>query len=211
MRGNMDKERHAGNLELVGGHLCLDFSNTVSSRDEAMRYDYLTRYDDLVDWARHAQMLTEPEAQALLRSAAGHPKLAAAVLARAVALRETIYRVFSAIAEARDPEGTDLTALNATLREAFARLEIAPSAGGFEWAWVVDGAELDRILWPIVGSAAQLLISAELGRVRQCARQGCNWLFVDLSKNQSRRWCSMDMCGSRVKSRRYYRRQKEKT
>ena len=104
----------------------------------------------------------------------------------------------------------DLSALNAALREASARLEVAPSAGGFEWTWVLDEDELDRVLWPIVGSAANLLTSAELGRVRQCARRGCDWLFVDLSKNQSRRWCSMELCGSRVKSRRYYRRRKQK-
>lgn len=210
MRGNMDKERHAGNLELVGGYLCLDFSNTTSSRDELTRHDYLAGYDDLVDWARHAQLLMEPEAQALLQSAGHHPDLAAAALERAVALRETIYRVFSAIAEDRNPEAIDLAALNATLREAFARLEIAPSAGGFEWTWLVSEGELDRVLWPIAGSAARLLASAELGRVRKCARRGCDWLFVDLSKNQSRRWCSMDMCGSRVKSRRYYHRHKER-
>jgi predicted RNA-binding Zn ribbon-like protein len=121
-----------------------------------------------------------------------------------------IYRVFSAVVEEREPRGMDLADLNAALREASARLELAPSAGGFEWTWVLDENELDRVLWPIVGSAANLLTSAELGRVCRCAREGCDWLFVDLSKNQSRRWCSMELCGSRVKSRRYYRRRKQK-
>ena len=206
----MEKHRTAETLELVGGHLCLDFANTVNTRDEAMRREYLTGYDDLVGWARHAEILTEPEAEALLHSAARHPDLAAAALGRAVALRETIYRIFWAIVEDRDPEGTDLAAMNFVLREASSRLELAPSAGGFVWTWLVEEDELDRVLWPIAGSAANLLTSTELGRVRQCARQGCDWLFVDLSKNQSRRWCSMNMCGSRVKSRRYYRRRKQK-
>jgi predicted RNA-binding Zn ribbon-like protein len=210
MGGVMDKERLAGNLELVGGDLCLDFVNTVSTRDETMRLEYLNGYDDLVGWARHTEMLTEPEAETLLHSAARHPDLAAAVLERALGLRETIYRLFSAIVEDREPEGTDLAAVNAAFHEASARLEIVPSAGGFEWTWVVDEDELDRVLWPIARSAGDLLTAAELGRVRQCARQGCDWLFVDLSKNQSRRWCSMNMCGSRVKSRRYYRRRKQK-
>lgn len=206
----MEKERHAGNLELVGGHLCLDFANTMSTRDEATRREYLARYDDLVVWARHAQILTKPEAEALLHRAARYPDLAAAALGRAAALREMIYRVFSAVVEDRAPGGMDLAALNAALREASARLELAPSAGGFEWKWALGEGELDWVLWPIARSGADLLTSAELGRVRQCARQGCDWLFVDLSKNQSRRWCSMDMCGSRVKSRRYYHRRKQK-
>jgi predicted RNA-binding Zn ribbon-like protein len=206
----MEKERTAETLELVGGHLCLDFANTVSTRDEAMRRDYLAGYDDLVVWARHAQILTEPEAEALLHSAASHPDLAMAALERALDLRETIYGVFLTVVEGRKPGGTDLATLNAALREASARLEVAPSAGGFEWRWVLGKGELDRVLWPIARSAGDLLTSTDLGRVRQCARQGCDWLFVDLSKNQSRRWCSMNMCGSRVKSRRYYRRRKQK-
>lgn len=206
----MEKERHAGNLELVGGHLCLDFANTVSTHDAATDREYLAGYDDLVVWARHAGILTQPEAEALIHNAARQPGPAAAALGRAVALREMIYRIFSAFVEGREPGGMDLAALNAGLREASARLEIAPSAGGFEWTWVLDKDELDRVLWPIAGSAANLLTSADLGRVRQCARQGCDWLFVDLSKNQSRRWCSMELCGSRVKSRRYYRRKKQK-
>jgi predicted RNA-binding Zn ribbon-like protein len=65
------------------------------------------------------------------------------------------------------------------------------------------------MLWPIVRSAAELLTSEDLGRVRRCGREGCDWLFVDSSKNRSRRWCSMEMCGSRVKSRRYYYRKRE--
>ncbi len=207
----MEKERTAETLELVGGRLCLDFVNTVSTHDEAMRREYLTVYHDLVAWGRHAQALTDHEADVLLHNAGHHPILAAAALERAVTLRETIYRIFSAIVENRDPEETDVAAMNAAVGEAFSRLGIAPSASRFEWTWVRDEDELDRILWPIVRSATDLLTSTDLGRVRQCARQGCDWLFLDLSKNQSRRWCSMDMCGSRVKSRQYYYRKKAET
>jgi len=92
------------------------------------------------------------------------------------------------------------------LHEALSRLEIRPSEDRFEWAWVLDANDLDRMLWPIVRSAAELLTSGDLRKVRQCAREGCDWLFVDASKNHSRRWCSMNMCGSRVKARRYYQR-----
>jgi predicted RNA-binding Zn ribbon-like protein len=201
-------DRTAHNLELVGGQLCLDFANTMSTRIEALRHDYLSTYAELVAWSRHVQILTDNEAEVLLRSADRRPKPAADALSRAIGLREMIYRVFSAVAEQREPETSDLAALNTTLHEALPRLEIVPSAGRFDWTWVVENDELDRVLWPIVGSAAELLTSGDLGRVRQCAREGCDWLFLDLSKNQSRRWCSMNMCGSRVKSRRYYRRKK---
>jgi predicted RNA-binding Zn ribbon-like protein len=196
---------------LIGGWMCLDFANTVSTRDEALyrlHREYLTSYDQLVAWSQHAGLLAENEAKAMLQTAADHPALAAAALDRAIALREAIYGIFSAIAHDREPAGGDLAAMNSALHEALSRQEVVRSDGRFRWTWVLDGDDLDRILWPIVRSAADLLTSEDLGRVRECAREGCDWLFVDMSKNQSRRWCTMSACGSRVKARRYYHRKK---
>jgi predicted RNA-binding Zn ribbon-like protein len=193
---------------MIGGRTCLDFANTTSTRVEALHREYLTGYDQLVAWARRAGMLAEEEARALLQAAADHPASASTALDRALALRETIYRIFSAIAHGRQPSAADLAAMNRVLREGLSRQEVVPSAGGFQWSWVSNGATLDRILWPVVRSAADLLTSQDLGRIRECAREGCDWLFVDTSKNHSRRWCSMTACGSRTKARRYYRRKK---
>jgi predicted RNA-binding Zn ribbon-like protein len=204
-----NRGRKASNLELIGGRPCLDFANTVSTRIKGLRREYLTSYQELVVWSRHAGILSDDEAGALGQYAARHPDLGAAVLERAIALRETLYRVFSAIAERREPGGADLAAVNAALREALSHLAVVPAGSEFNWGWVVDEDGLDRMLWPIARSAADLLTSRDLGKVRECAREGCDWLFVDSSKNHSRRWCSMDMCGSRVKMRRYYRRRKK--
>jgi predicted RNA-binding Zn ribbon-like protein len=204
------KKRTASNLELVGGHLCLDFANTVSSRTEVPRRDYFPTYGELVAWGQHVGILTDDEAKALLHNAACHPDLAATVLERAITLRETIYRVFSTIAGNREPAKYDLAVLNTVLREALSRLEIRLAVNGFEWAWVLVKEDLDRMLWPVARSAADLLISKDHSRVRRCAGEGCDWLFVDSSKNRSRRWCMMGVCGSRVKARRYYRRRREK-
>lgn len=204
------RERTASDLEIIGGRLCLDFANTVSTRSESLRREYLGSYDELVSWSQHVGLLTDEEAEALRREAVRQPDMAAAVLVRAIALRETIYRIFSSVANDQQPEEGALAAMNVALHGALSRLEISPSAGGFEWSWMVAEDELDRMLWPILRSSADLLTSADLGRVRTCARDGCDWLFVDMSKNRSRRWCSMEMCGSRVKSHRYYYRRKKK-
>jgi len=204
-----DKTRMANTLELVGGELCLDFANTVSSRTGMPRREYLTTYDELIAWSEHARILTGDEVSALLHRATRHPDLAADVLDRAIALREAVYRVFSAIVDHRATEQADLAVLNNALHQALARLEVRASTDGFKWAWTLGEDDLDRMLWPVAQSAARLLISGDLTRVRQCAREGCDWLFVDLSKNRSRRWCMMGVCGSRVKARRYYRRRKK--
>ncbi len=203
-----EKERSASNLELIGGRLCLDFANTLSTRLEGGR-EYLSDYPELVAWGRHAGALTEDVAEALVERAVRRPHLGGAALERAIALRETIYRIFSTVAAGQEPERSDLETLNTALRQAFSQLEVVRSGDGFDWTWMQDEDDLDRILWPVARSAADTLTSGDLKRVRQCARHGCDWLFVDTSKNHSRRWCSMSTCGSRVKSRRYYRRLKK--
>ncbi len=204
----LEKERSASTLELISGRLCLDFANTTSNRMETGR-EYLTSYTELAAWSQHAGALAEDEVEALRHHAASHPDLAAVALERAILFRETIYRIFSAIANGGEPGRADLVALNGALRPALSRLEVVPSGDGFAWRSTLDGDDLDGMLWPVARSAADLITSEDLERVRQCARDGCDWLFVDTSKNHSRRWCSMDMCGSRVKAKRYYQRKRK--
>ena len=95
-------------------------------------------------------------------------------------------------------------ALNAVLAQALAQLRVVNTGEVFAWDWAGDDPTLDRMLWPIAQSAADLLTSDELGSVKQCS--GCSWLFVDRSRNHSRRWCDMRVCGNRAKARRYYER-----
>lgn len=210
------KHRAAGNLELVGGRLCLDFANTVSTRSPAQagrsqqpRREYLASYPDLVEWSEHAGLLTQAEADAMLEGAAHHPERAAAALEQAIALRETLYRIFAALVAGQAPQSADLAAINHTLHTALSHLEIFPFEDGFAWGWAANADDLERMLWPIARSAADLLTSPERSQVSRCARAGCDWLFVDASKNHTRRWCSMSACGSRVKMQRYYWRRKE--
>lgn len=195
----VDNEWHIGNLKFIGGRLCLDFANTAES---------LASYADLLAWSQQAGIVTESEAHHLREEATRHPTAAAAILERATALREAIYRTFSAVADERSPEATDIATLNDTLSEALSRLRLTLTADGFSWRWAGNGDALEQVLWPVAQSAAELLTAGELSRVRMCAGDDCGWLFFDASKNQSRRWCSMEDCGNRAKARRHYQRQR---
>ena len=110
-----------------------------------------------------------------------------------------------------DGSGTapaDLAALNAALARAASRLRMVARPDRFEWAWAADSEALDRVLWPVVRSAADLLVSEEAAQVRRCAGDTCDWLLLDTSRNHTRRWCDMRDCGNRAKARRYYARRK---
>lgn len=191
----------------LGGRLCLDFANTVDWHASDRPEELLTSYGEFIAWSQRAGILTGEQAQSLLQQAAERPDEAEAAFKQAIALREAIYGIFAALAHGRSPQESDLSALNAALSEALVHARIALTEAGFDWQWAGDEDALDRPLWPIARSAADLLTSDEVQRVGQCADdRGCGWLFLDTSRNHSRRWCSIKDCGNRAKARRYYAR-----
>jgi predicted RNA-binding Zn ribbon-like protein len=197
---------YPSNPDLIGGRVCLVFANTVGGNRQIYKREYLNNYADLVSWSRHAGLLTDSEAQQLLAEATQHPAEAAAIFERAIILRETIYRIFSAIAADKIPTAADLNVLNEALAKALAHLRVTPGKTGFTWTWHNEPGALDTMLWPIVRSAGELLTSAQVAQVRECAGDTCSWLFLDTSKNHSRRWCDMKDCGNRAKAKRHYAR-----
>jgi len=192
----------------IGGWLCLDFTNTVQSMALSdPSYDYFRSYNDLTTWARQAGLITEQQEKALNLKALRIPGKADESLAKARELRQNIYKLFSAISLDVKPDGQSLDVLNRNLAEAMSHACIEQTADGFEWGWTGFPEEIDSILWPVVRSAADLLVNHEkLDLVRECAGDSCGWLFVDMSKNHSRRWCDMRDCGNTAKAKRHYHR-----
>jgi predicted RNA-binding Zn ribbon-like protein len=179
-----------------GGVLCLDFVNTVESRPGPVSREWLHGYADLVEWAHDA------EAEALLRTAGARPSAARAAFRTAIDLREALSRVFTAIVGGVAPAGEDLEVLRRAYSDATQHGRLVPHDGGFAWTWDGD-ASLDRPWWPVAASAVELLSHGPLDRMKQCPTDlGCSWFFIDATKNRSRRWCSMDDCGSQIKARR---------
>jgi predicted RNA-binding Zn ribbon-like protein len=204
----VEASTHAGNLDLVGGRVCLDLVNTLDGRRNDHPHDYLNGYTALVSWGLHVGLVTEGEARQLLDRAGRQPAEASRVFERAIALRETIYRIFSTVAGGESPAAADLAGLNEELAEALAQLQLVPAPDGFAWDWRGDRQVLAWLLWPLARSAAELLTSVELKRVRECEGNNCGWLFLDTSRNRSRRWCDMKSCGNRAKARRHYNRKR---
>lgn len=193
-------------FELTGGRLCLDFANTLDSRPTQDPRELLGSYADLVSWSVQAGALQSSEAQRLLRLAARRPTQAKRTLAHAREAREAIFSVLSDLTAGRDPRREPLALIEGCLRRALGRRRLVRERAGFAWRWEPGTEALDPMLWPVVQSAADLLTSQELGRLRECAADNCAWLFLDRSRNGSRRWCDMTVCGNRSKARRFYAR-----
>jgi len=194
-------------LNLVGGALCLDFVNTVDPRHVPDRREYLDSYPVLAAWGDQAGAIGTDQHGRLSEAAAGDPAEAGRVLDRAIRLREALYPLFSRAADGQPPAPGDLGVLQAELTRALSHLRVTWSPAGFAQEWESDSPALDRVLWPVSWSAAELLAHGPLDRIRECPGQGnCGWLFLDLSKNASRRWCDMRVCGNRAKARRHHAR-----
>jgi predicted RNA-binding Zn ribbon-like protein len=143
----------------------------------------------------------------------GYPREEAQeALSRAIVLREAIHRLISAHIAGESQDENDLSALNRELSVALSRLRVMPAGGTYGWDWDRSGdhggAPLDSPLWPVAHSAAEILTSPKLGRVKLCAGEGCGWLFLDESRNGSRRWCDSRDCGNRERVRRHLARKR---
>ena len=200
-------------FEFKGGAVCLDFANTVGWRLRDHPREYLSSYDDLLEWADQAGLLAPEEAEELSRQAVLDPRGARKTLVRAIVLREAIHGLISASITGEPQEESDLSALNRELSIALSQLRVVPARGAYRWSWDRSGddvgaAALDRPLWPVAQSAAELMTSPKFGRVKVCAGEGCGWVFVDESRNGSRRWCDSRDCGNRERVRRHLARKR---
>jgi predicted RNA-binding Zn ribbon-like protein len=198
-------------IKLVGGQLSLDFINTVSWRGREIPEEHLNTYQDLLNWSTLADILSEDEVQSLSREGSIQPEAAKRVLKRAVELREAIHRIFSAKISKGLASEADLIALNRELREALTRLRLSLEGDGYTIDFGWGGGALDQMLWPVARAASDLLTSDGLDRLRRCAAEDCGWLFLDTSRNRSRRWCDMKDCGNRSKARSFYSRRQGKS
>src|SRR5919198_253472 len=203
----MREQREAEIHRLIGGDLCLDFANTLNGHVEPPSHEYLHDYRDLALWGRHTGILSSRSCKELLDLAEARPVEAEDAFQKAILLRETIFRIFSALALRHKPAEGDINQLNQVWRDAQRHTQLTPSSTGFVLGWD-DEPALERFSRLIIASAIHLLTSENIRRIHQCAGDHCDWLFVDTSRNHLRRWCSMDECGNRAKMRRRQRRKK---
>lgn len=181
-----------------GGTWCLDFANTVEPRHGSDQKNLLPDYPALARWARDGGIVGSSAYQSLVRTADRQPKAAGMAHARAITLREATYRAFAALAGDGEPKDRDLSRIHATYVEALQHARPRISDDGLAWNW--PATSLDYPRWRVAVDAVELLRSEQLDRVKSCS-PSCAWLFLDTTKNRSRRWCSMRECGFGEKAR----------
>jgi predicted RNA-binding Zn ribbon-like protein len=198
-------------FQYIGGDPALDLVNTVDWTSRGLEDERLTDFDRLTRWAERAGVLPSKTGAALRRRATAKPREAEGAYRATLRARQALQRIFSAIAEGK-PAGDELDDFNRLLGQALEHMRMVPATGGradrrkLRLGWEQLETRLDAVIWPVLWSAASLIASDEASRIRICGGADCGWMYVDRSRNGLRRWCQMDTCGTREKSRRRYQR-----
>jgi predicted RNA-binding Zn ribbon-like protein len=189
-------------LLVVGGNLALDFANTVDDPDGPARFDHIGDLPGLLGWAQARGLLSSSD-QARLTSAAQSPSDEnSRQLQRAHDLRAAVQAVFGAVADGGDVPQAAWAHLRHEAAEALEQAQLDLTERLARLRWADDGTEI--VARAVAHAAYELLLSDQLSKLKRCA--GCPWLYLDQSKNSSRRWCTMEDCGKNAKMRRYVER-----
>jgi predicted RNA-binding Zn ribbon-like protein len=198
----------AGSLDFIGGELAWDYTNTSSARESVAHQEHLRDFDTLMKWVEHARVMPPGDCAYVRAALANHEREARRVFSRAIETRELIWAIGTALAEQRPVSERLLASLVATHAKTLTQAEIKMRNCAYIWVWDPRRNILAAILGPIVLSALTLVMDKDLVRTKRCAGQECGWLFFDATKNNSRRWCKMRVCGNRAKVRASRQKQK---
>ena len=196
-------------MRLDGGIACLNFVNTKDNRSKENGIDYLSHYRDLLDLCERLELMPPKTRQVLERLAKAYPDQARQEFDKNIALRELLYVVLNQLIEKGKPPELELQQLSAQVANALSYLELHFDKTSKEMKLIYTRPALEQPSWLMLQSVAELLTGKELSLLKRCP--SCYWLFLDRSKNKSRKWCSMATCGdvSKVKQA-YHRKKKER-
>jgi predicted RNA-binding Zn ribbon-like protein len=203
------KEKHSF-FDLSGGHPALDLVNSLDKRfDASGPAELLADYTDLLRFTEQTSLLDTRQARRLGNSVA--PEAATRALRGARELRESMAATFYGALDGQPPSPGDIRTLERYFHAANAHQallwkpppENAVGRAELAWDWGRSETSAELPVWLVAQSAAQLMLSDAMARVRACGVDTCRWLFLDTSKNHTRRWCNMKVCGNRMKARRF--------
>lgn len=203
----MSRNWNIQTLPLDGGCICFDFVNTIHSRVDEDVYDYISTYDDLIEWMKRLKLLPLEKLENLKIMVLKDEKAANEALKEIKKKREMLYSFFSPVIHKKSPDSQLIRSFNKSLSDSLSRLNFNYKKDKLVLDWSDDKANFYEPLKIIFKDAFDIITTVHQNRLKEC--KSCGWLFIDKSKNNSRTWCNMQTCGSIEKAKRYYYRKKE--
>ena len=189
-------------FELIAGHPALDLVNTLDwrFRDNGSE-ELLAGYDDLLAFAAQSAILSPKQLRQLVRT--GNDSASAQAVVACRELREATAEIFYVAVDNRTPPTSQVKIVEKYFKEARGRQRLVWTGSRLAWEWPASEWDPDLPLWILSVSAGRLMLSEDMRLLRACEKPDCRWLFLDTSKNHTRRWCDMKICGNRMKARRF--------
>jgi predicted RNA-binding Zn ribbon-like protein len=189
-------------FQLIAGDPALDLVNTLDWRfRESGPEERIATYDDLLHFAEQSGLLTPKQDKTLRRGAS--PYAGSHVVEETRGLREALSDLLYSGLDGRNSSAASLKTLERFFREAREQTRLVRDGSRLKWQWSGAETKPEFPVWLLTRAASRLLLSENVQQVRACANSECRWLFMDTSKNHTRRWCDMKLCGNRMKARRY--------
>jgi predicted RNA-binding Zn ribbon-like protein len=122
------------------------------------------------------------------------------------ALQDLVRAIAERTEDRSSPSPAQVAALNRVLRDGVHYHQLRPLRGQRAFGVTPVGDPLDQARAAVAGSLAHFLAEHDPRRLRRCASETCDWVFIDRSPGRRRRWCDMRVCGNRNKVRRHRQR-----
>jgi predicted RNA-binding Zn ribbon-like protein len=188
-------------FKLFAGHPALELVNTLDLRFSTEPIEMLPAYGDLLRLVTQLRLLTPEQGRRLGRTVG--EKDAQRVLSSTIELREALANLLYGRIEGGKPQAAQVETLEKHFHAAALHRRLSLADGQLAWTWSGAEQQPEIPLWKLAQAASELLVSSDAERVKDCGDPTCRWLFLDTSKNHTRRWCDMKTCGNRMKARRY--------
>ncbi|WP_080779288.1 CGNR zinc finger domain-containing protein [Chryseobacterium phocaeense] len=206
----MGKFRSIETLVIDSNILCCNFVNTVNSWKSEYNYDYLNNYNDFIDWCFKLGIFHSQRLQILRELESVHPQEALAALNRIREIRRILQGLISAVAQRNDDKKLlFLPEANLLVVDALSRQRLQYDGNKFFMDQIDTSNDFLFPVWKVLNSLVHLLTDHNLKRIKECPT--CGWVFLDETRNASRKWCNPKYCGTSDKMKRYNKRKSSKS
>ena len=202
----MQEAQTADKFLFVGNQAALDFINTEIMQD-GQRISLLENFEDVLAWLVRANLLGAAEADTAKKRWAG--TIGADIFLRVLELRKSVRELSAALVDKKPVAPSILAKINALLRQRSGYDEVSEEAGTFRRQFHFSPTQPEHLLFPLAEAAANLLCDTDFSLVKRCDNPACILYFYDTTKNHTRCWCSMSLCGNRHKQAAHHRRKRE--
>jgi predicted RNA-binding Zn ribbon-like protein len=188
-------------FKLHAEHPALELVNTLDMRFSGETIELIPTYKDLLRLCTQLNLLSAQQAGRLARNV--DEKTAQRVLASTVELREALAAVLYSRIDGSKVPAAEVEKLERHFQSAAVHRRLLAGASHWYWSWSGAERKAEIPLWILAQAATDLLVSSDAELIKDCGDPTCRWLFLDISKNHTRRWCDMKTCGNRMKARRH--------